>query len=236
MFVGILFTVMVSLVIGLFSTLTFYMRSSVNRQFAGPETKLFAYFWLAMAAVWYTTAVVDLFRYIGEDTIAIGAVYILQIFVGLVLVIAAHYFEFTLFKGQKRMLVSVCYGFFYAFFLFSLFRFGAQVKPESFFIAQTLSSRPTLIIFAIGFLPLWIAAVYDFFRTVTHRIARDASRQQFHILGSLAFILIGIAGSLDEMGIVSGWMVTAARLVTLVAAILAYFSISSLSEPEEMVV
>lgn len=236
MFVGILFTVVVSLVIGTFSALTFFAHYRVNPRFAAQSITAYALFWLGMAGTWYATAGVDFFQYLGELPAAIIMTYTLQVFVGASLVVVAYFFEEALFASRRRTSVLVVYGAWCVLFLISLFWYRVHPQSESFFVGQILPSWATILLFSIAFIPLWLGAIALFLRSTVRTIGPPDPMRRFHVLASIALILIGIAGALDEMGIVRGWMVTAARLVTLVASIIAFTGMNGLWEPDDKVV
>jgi hypothetical protein len=188
-----------------------------------------------MAGTWYATATIDFFQYLGKTVYAITTTYILQIFVGASLVAAAYFFSEVLFGRRWRVFILGVYGVWYALFLISLVWYQVVPQPGSFFIEQILSSRTTLFLFKVGFLPLWIGAIILFVRSIIYNdIVTDPVRR-FQMLASLALILVGAAGYVDETGLVTGWVITAVRLVTLVASILAFSGMSGLREPEDMI-
>ena len=71
MFVGMLFTVMVSLAVGLFSILTFFSYKKIDSQFVSRSVLAGALFWLGMAGTWFATAGIDFFQYQRELSMAI---------------------------------------------------------------------------------------------------------------------------------------------------------------------
>ena len=236
MFVGMLFTVIVSLVIGFFSLLAAFNSYYANPKRATQAVTGFGLFWAGMAGTWFATASLDLFWYLGYPSFAITSTYVLQTFVGVSLVAAAYFFSVYLLSRRARIPALVIYGFWYIAFLSSLFWYRVVPQPDSFFVGQILTANETIMLFMGAFLPLWTSAFILFAQSIRKgRRVHDGSHV-FPLFASLAFILVGLGGSVDEIGIVYGWMVTAARLVTLIASIVAFTASSTLREPDEMVI
>lgn len=236
MFIGILFTVLVSLAIGTFSLLTFTGFWRVKERFSSMHVYCFCLFWLGMSVVWFLTATTDLFGYMGKRWIAIGITYVLQVFVGASLVVIAHYLNSVVSKGRLRRTAIVIYGFLYILFLCALFWFRVKPQTENFFTNQVTSPPEALVIFMIMFVPLWVAALWLFIRTVLHKTTLVPDVYYHYFFVSLSLLMLGIAGSIDELGFVKGALVTSSRLVSLVAAIFARLAVSALHESDELVV
>ena len=236
MFVGILFTVIVSISIGTFSTLAFFEARRIGSRFLEAHVFSFGLFWLLMSFVWYLTAVSDFFRYLALHSISIAATYTLQIFVGASLVVIVHFLNEIIFHGWRRNFFIGVYVLLYAVFLATLFIYPIRPKSENFFASQITSSLPTLIMFTVMFFPLWFFALRLFMQTFVRRHILDQSLYRFYICASLSLVMLGAAGSLDETGVIAGWVITASRLISLIAAILAYVGISALHESDELVI
>ncbi|MEK7576739.1 MAG: hypothetical protein AAB482_03540 [Patescibacteria group bacterium] len=236
MFVGILFSGLVSLVIAIFSVLTFTSHYKADSRYAGQSVLSFSFFWFGMAFVWLIIASMDFFRYFKIQEAAIVGTYCSQALIGASLVVAAYFMQETIFIKRRRKTALMVYGIWYALFLASLFTFKVQPQPANYFAAQIISSPVTLSLFTIGFFPLWIGAIVLFVRSILNKklLAEPLCRAQ--MLMGLSLILLGIAGAIDETGIVYGWMVTAARLVTLIASIVAYSSVNGLRKQDEMII
>ncbi|MEK7649721.1 MAG: hypothetical protein AAB367_02050 [Patescibacteria group bacterium] len=235
MLVGILFTVLVSIVIGTFSVLTFLARYHINPRYEHKGLFSYALFWYVMGIVWYLLAGADFFGYIERKDLAEVMIYIMQFFIGFSLVVVAHYFRQALFPRIPAMFVIMLYGFGYLAFLVSLFLYPIDIRPDSFFVSQIITSDVTTFIFTVLFVPLFAASLYGFFKTLRTRDT-DPLAHRFTLLANFSFILLGITGFLDETGFVTDWYVTVSRLVTLVSVILAYFAIIALQEPDELVI
>jgi|GEM_PF-4320334 len=235
MLVGILFTVLVSIAIGTFSVLAFLARYRINPRHERSGLFTYALFWYVMGIVWYLLAGVDFFGYIERKDLASVMIYIMQFFIGFSLVVVAHHFRQALFPRIPASMVHVIYGAGYAAFLVSLFLYPVIVRPDSFFVSQIITSNMTTLIFTIMFVPLFLAAIYGFFRSLRVRDT-DPLGRRFELLANLSFMLLGITGFLDETGLVTDWYVTASRLITLISAILAYFAVTALQEPDELVI
>ncbi|MSR76292.1 MAG: hypothetical protein EXS68_01730 [Candidatus Ryanbacteria bacterium] len=235
MLVGILFSVLVSIAIGSFSVLTFLTRYRVNPRYERKELFSFALFWYVMGVVWYLLAGADFFGYIERKDLATMIIYIMQFFVGFSLVVAAHHFRQALFPNLSAMLIHFLYGLGYIAFLISLVLYPIDIRPESFFTSQIITSDTTTFIFTMLFIPLLVAAIYGLVKAFRARGA-DFSGRRFALLANSSFILLGITGFLDETGVITDWHVTVSRLITLISAILAYFAIAALQEPDELVI
>lgn len=236
MFVGILFTGLVSLSVGLFGMLAFAMRGAVNQKYRGDIPQSFAIFWFLMSLVWFCTALTDFSGYFKLYHFSLLFTYVLQICVGASLIAAAYFLDLAAFDARKKRWVVGAYSLLYTLFLLTLFQYGVQPRPEDFFASQVTSSGPVLFMFTVMFLPLWIAALWFCFRTLVRKHQFAPALYRFYLFSSLSLIVLGAAGSLDETGIVRGWAVTAARLVTLVSAVFAYLAITALQESEELVI
>ncbi|MEK7150759.1 MAG: hypothetical protein AAB783_01000 [Patescibacteria group bacterium] len=236
MFVGILFTFLVSFVIGVFSLLTFRSYYKINSRYASQAVNSFALFWLGMAGSWFSIACMDFFRYLGFQQVAVIGTYCLQIFIGASIVVGADFIQVVLFAGQKRKIALTVYGIWYLFFLVSLFFYKVEPQPENYFAAQILSSPATLGLFIVGSFPLWVGAVVLFVRSIKNKIKLPEPVRHSYLFMAVSLILVGLAGALDETGIVYGWMVTVMRLITLVSSIVAYTALGGLRKPDEMVI
>ena len=176
------------------------------------------------------------FRYLRFQQVAIIVTYCLQIFIGASLVIGAYFVQEVLSEGRKRKTVLVVYGIWYLFFLVSLFFYKVELQPENYFAAQIISSPATLGLFIVGFFPLWAGAVVLFVRSIKNKAKLPEPVRHSYLFMAVSLILIGLAGALDETGIVYGWMVTVMRLITLISSIVAYTALSGLRKPDEMVI
>ena len=96
------------------------------------------------------------------------------------------------------------------------------MHPENFFANQIMSPDQALVLFAAMFIPLWILGIVLLFKTAARCSNVTLPVRRFYLLGSLSLIIVGVAGSIDEIGLVSGPSVTGSRLVSLVAAICAF--------------
>lgn len=236
MFVGILFTVVVSLVVAAFSVLTFTHYRNVRSEFAASAPLAFALFWLGMSVVWFLTALSDFFTYLDMRYISFFLTYCLQLFVGGSLIAALYFLHSALLKGRGRIIFVSIYVLLYVVFVSNLFWYGVRIHPENFFSNQITSPEQALAVFVMMFVPLWILAFGLFFKTLAQRKRLDPLLYRFYLLSSLSLIILGIAGSADEVAIVTGPIVTASRLVSLVSAICAFFAISALTEPEDLII
>lgn len=235
MLVGILFSVLVSITIATFSVLTFLARYHINPR--NERAGLFSYtlFWYVMGIVWYLLAGADFFGYIERKDLATVIIYIMQFFIGFSLVVVSQYFRQVLFPNISAILVHILYGLGYIVFLVSLVLFPIDIRPDSFFASQIITSDTTTFIFTMLFIPLLGASVYAFFKALRADDS-DPLGRRFALLANTSFILLGITGFLDETGVVTDWHVTVSRLVTLISAIFAYFAITALQEPDELVI
>lgn len=224
MFVGILFTMLVSSVIGTFSFLTFWNAYHARPEYTSKPITAYAYFWLGMAGTWFATAGIDFFQYLHERQMAIVCTYILQIFVGASLVAAAYFFAGKLLPTRFDVFASAIYTLWYVCFLISLFWYRVTPQPENYFVGQILTSSVTIMLFVGAFTPLWVGAWILLVRSFRRVSANERSMRRFALLAALSFILIGASGFVDEVGLVYSWMVTVARLCTLVASIVAFAS------------
>jgi hypothetical protein len=236
MLIGILFTVIISLAIGTFSVLTWRGQYKINRKFASPTIRNFALFWLLMSMVWYTIAAIDFYGYLGRRDISLILTYAMQVIVGFSLVIASSFLYRTLFPKQRLKFIIIIYSILYTIFLLSLFFYEVEIRPDSFFASQTISGAPTLFIFSASVIPLMFAGLSVFAIYYWQARKPDKAIRRFYILSGISLLLLGVAGTVDEVGIVQDWSVTAVRLVSLISSILAYFAIGALQEPDELVI
>lgn len=236
MFIGILFTVLVSVSIGTFGLLAFFGAGKANPEFKKTRVLSFSLFWLFMALVWYLTAISDFFAYLELQFLALISTYTLQTFVGASLVIILYFLNQTVMEGRNKEWYLGIYIFLYALFLINLYIHGLRPRSEDFFTSQITSPEQALLIFTAMFIPLFVLALRLFFRTLASKEKVERPAGQFFLLSSLSLILLGIGGAPDEIGIVTSWLVTASRLLSLISAILAYLAVLALQESEELVI
>jgi len=236
MFVGILFTVIISLSIGMFSTLVWRRRGTVNYRFSSPGIQAFALFWLTMSVVWYIIAAIDFLGYLGRRDISLPLTYIMQAFVGFSLVVASYFLYQTLFPAERPRFILFIYGILYFVFLATLFVYDVQLRPDSFFASQIIVSDATRFIFVASVIPLLVASAVLFILYYGGIRRPERAVRRFYILSGLSLVFLGVAGSIDEIGLVWDWMVTATRLITLISAISGYVSLAALQESDELVI
>jgi hypothetical protein len=233
---GILFSVVVSLAISGLSLTVFIKGRAINAKFIGWGPRAFALFWLMMAMVWFFIAFSDFFAYRNVLTLSIVGIYTLQTFVGASLVFALYFLRKSLAPLRNAGIFLVPYVFLYGVFLYTLFTYPLHQRRGDFFANQITSSNQTLLLYVVMFTPLFIWSWQLLLRTVLQKKITDAFLDRFYLFASLSLIVLGVAGSLDEIGVVFGWIMTISRLVTLVGAIFAFVAISALQEPDELVI
>lgn len=236
MLIGILFTVLVSFTISLFGFLAFVKLFTANPRFRSRSAWSFAFFWFVMSSVWLCIAVADFLAYEGALSLAIIAVYILQVLVGASLVIAAFFLRVSLPPPHHTRVWLGIYIILYTFFLGSLFWYKLHPRPGNFFAHQFISPSETLVLYGVMFAPLFVWALRLALRALVAGISDEHSTRRFHLFAGLSLVILGIGGSVDEIGIAFGWIVPASRLVSLVASIFAYVALSALQEPDELVI
>jgi hypothetical protein len=238
MFVGILFTAVVSFAIAFFSIWIFFSERFAPSGRRTDATGAFALFWLGMGCAWITTAAIDIFGYLALPTLSIISTYALQVWVGGALIAAALFFNSVLFGSRYRRAWLVLYSVLYLLFLATLFGYGVRPSGTNFFVYQIVSAGPALTFFIIMVVPLWLFSAALFVKLLRGKWAQTLSSRnwRFFFFASVAFIAIGTAGSADEMGLISGWLVTASRLISLIAAIVAYIASLALHESDELVI
>lgn len=233
---GILFSVIVSLAVSVLSFAVFIKGRTINKRFGGTGPKSFAFFWFMMAVVWFVIAISDFFAYRNVLSISIVGIYTLQIFVGASLIFALYFLRKSLAPLGNINVFLVPYVLLYGVFLYTLYTYPLHQRRGDFFANQITSSNQTLLLYVIMFTPLFIWSWQLLLRTAREKIHTNVPPDRFYLFGSLSLIVLGVAGSLDEIGIVFGWIMTISRLVTLVSAIFAFVAISALQEPDELVV
>ncbi|MEK7643057.1 MAG: hypothetical protein AAB372_01235 [Patescibacteria group bacterium] len=244
MFIGILLNVLVSFSVGIVSFLVYRSSRIVEIDYEILPLRSFGLFWFFMSAVWVLIASMDFLSYLTGETALPEAfvfapiimAYAFQVFVGLSVVMIARFIYITAI-GQKG-LTSFMYGYWalYGIFLLALFTYGVQPWTRNFFARQITSPNEALIVFVAMFTPLWLLGIKLFFETFYRRTGIQKQVANFLLFSSASLLLVGVAGLLDEAGLVYGWAVTAARLGSLVAAVLSYIGVFALHNPKELVV
>ncbi|MEK7643058.1 MAG: hypothetical protein AAB372_01240 [Patescibacteria group bacterium] len=232
MFIGILFSVIVSASVSMFSFLTFAVRP---RELTSGQ-RAFVIFWFLMGFVWLATAVADFLSYADRRDLSLKATYVLQIFVGASLIAAAYFLATYVLNAWRRKEIAWAYGIAYCFFLITLFTFEVRPRGESFFSTQNISPDTTLFIFIGMFIPLWVGSLILLVRAIRDQKISIEGGRTFYIFSALSLLILGIAGAPDEIGFVAGWAVTASRLASMVAAITAYAATLSLHDSKELIV
>lgn len=236
MFVGILFAVIVSLSISVFALLAFLAQRHANPSFWKPHYFFFGLFWLGMSVVWALIALSDFFSYLDLRYVSVFLTYVFQVFIGASLVSIAYFLNISALKRHIKKIWTAYFLAAYFLFLLSLVQYHLTLRPTNFFINQITTSPQTLTLFVAMVVPLYTAAFILLARLIRIRHTIDRPTYTFHMLACVSLLLLGIAGSLDEMGLVYGWIVTASRLVSLMSAIAAYIGTLALHEPDELVI
>jgi len=236
MFVGILFAVIVSLSISVFSLLAFLAQRHANPSFWKPHYFFFGLFWLGMSVVWALIATSDFFTYLELRYVSVFLTYVFQVFIGASLVSVAYFLNISALRRHIKKIWAAYFLMAYFLFLLSLVQYHLTLRPTNFFINQIVTSQQTRAIFVIMVVPLYTAAFILLARFVRLRHTIDRPTYTFHVFACVSLLLLGVAGSVDEIGVISGWIVTASRLVSLVSAIAAYIGTLALHEPDELVI
>jgi len=182
------------------------------------------------------TGMVGLLRYFFYEEAAVSFTYVLQIFLGFALVAGGAFSEEAFLAGKRRAFVITLYMGFYVLFLYALFAYGVYSPAEQFFANHITTSVEHQIIFVVMFVPIWISAVLLYIRCPQNKKELDIRYYSFYRSALLSLILLGLAGGIDELGFVQDWMVTAARLGSLIAVLVASASLTALQDSEELVI
>lgn len=236
MLIGILFSVVVSLSIAVFSLLAFLAQRHANPSFWRPHYFFFGLFWLGMSIVWGLISVGDFFAYLDLRYISIITTYIFQVFIGASIVSIAYFLNVAALQRKFKKIWTIFFVVAYILFLLSLARYRLTIHTTNFFTNQITTSSQTLTLYGAMVVPAYIAAFLLFFNIIRLRHVTDRPVYYFHVFASISLLLLGVAGSLDEMGILISWLVTASRLVSLTSAIFAYIGTLALHEPDELVI
>lgn len=238
---GILFTIFVSLTIGVIALLqfVFYMRKrDVVALSIHLQSLYFSIFWLWMGFVWILSGVSDMFIWAGSPDKSYISAMALQGMVGIALVFALLFFavrfptqrlpaQFTLYR-----LIWFLFAPLFAIlgsFLWFVFRDGLTSLPVTFFAHQFVLSSSAEIAFGIVFAAIIIfSAMYLFQGIIGWRIA--VIERRFILFASLSFLLLGLSGAVEQFGTVPDVIVPASRLFALVAAMAAYIATTSIVE------
>jgi len=238
---GILFTIFVSLSIGVIALLQFifYMRKrEVVALSIHLQSLFFSIFWLAMGFVWILSSVSDIFIWIGNVSESYLAAMAVQVMIGVAMTFALLFFavrfptqrlpaQFALYRLIWFLFVPL-FGVLGAFLWF-VFRDGLISQEVTFFAHQTILSHSAEVAFGIVFGAVIIfSAMYLFQGIIGWRIA--VIERRFILFASLSFLLLGVSGAVEQFGVVSDIIVPASRLLALIASMAAYIATTSIVE------
>lgn len=238
---GILFTIFVSLTIGVIALLqfVFYMRKrDVVALSIHLQSLYFSIFWLAMGFVWILSGVSDIFIWMESSRESYLASLALQVMVGVALAFALLFFAVR-FPTQRMPAQFTLYRIIWFLFaplfavlgsfIWFVFRDGLTSLPVTFFAHQFVLSPSAEIAFGIVFAAVLIfSAMYLFQGIIGWRIA--IIERRFILFASLSYLLLGLSGAIEQFGTVSDVIVPVSRLLALVAAMAAYIATTSIVE------
>lgn len=236
MLLGNIFTIIVSVTIGLFGVAVALGYKYVPLRFRTNPVFLFSLAWLLLGIVWLATAMVSFLRYTEHEVDAIRLTYVLQMVLGASMVMIAVFIHHFLFGPKYTVVTWVLYGTAFALFAFTLFQYGVVTSAERFFANHITTSGENHVVFSVMFVPIWISALTLVVGRQQRKVEFDRRYYRFYLLSLTSLIVIGIAGGLDELGLVHDWLVTGVRLISLVAAIAAYAAVAALQESDELVI
>ncbi|OGZ42640.1 MAG: hypothetical protein A3C80_04495 [Candidatus Ryanbacteria bacterium RIFCSPHIGHO2_02_FULL_45_43] len=233
MTLGIFFTMFIAWTIGTLGVMQFYMyvkgRKSIAAVFLMPVL-FFSIFWLIMGIVWFLVGITNFFTWAGHIQSARFLVYVFQSLVGIGILVAWKYFLVRFFPSphphllfQRFLLYAV--AFMVMVFEWTLMRYGLEEVPPSFFARQFIINLNAQIVFVILVVPTVVLTLMDWGRVLIAESILKAERISVS-LTSASFLLLVIGGSLEQLGLVSSLFVPSSRLLTLLASMAAYITMT----------
>lgn len=217
--IGNILTVIVSFGVGIIGSCVYFFSLAVNEKYKRASVRSFAHFWLFMSGVWYFTGVANLIRFLGYQSYSLYFVYVLQFFLGISMIFGALFVDEALFLGKGKRGIGMLYGMLFAIFITTLFMFDLVIPVETYFSDHVLTSVPTRVVFVTMFFPLWLSALFMLVKTALHRNEDDVLYFRFLLLSALSLVILGLAGFMDEIGLISNWVVTLLRIFSLSSAL-----------------
>ncbi len=238
---GILFTVFVSLSIGVMAIAQFFFywrKRDVVALSIHLQSLFFAVFWLLMGVVWVLAGISDFLIWLDFLMESYYAALAMQVAVGVALVFILLFFAIR-FPTQRLPAQFSIYRLIWLFFaplfavtagfIWSVIAYGLDEKPLTFFSHSYVLKESSQIAFALVFIPITIFAImYLIQGLLGWRIA--AIERRFILFASISLILLSIGGALEQFGIAVDVLVPASRILILVAAMAAYIATTSIVE------
>ena len=246
---GVLLTTFISWFVGFLGILQFviyhkYADASLRSQVA----ESFAYLWLSLGFIMIFTGFNYIFLLIHSLQYANYMIYAAQTMLACTLIFASWHIllRANLPIHIRRALLGL--GVLGAgAFLVAFYFYGFESVTTSFFSIETRINNQARLIYSVIFIPLFVILLYSLIgvlsdmlqgkaKVVVNGIASYDPQFLFTLISGLSILVLSIAGTADELSIIYDWAYPVARLVTLIAAMLAYFAISTLNKPTEEVV
>lgn len=225
---GILFTVFISFSIGIFAfwqVVVLYRKKNHILISLIDGAKLFSLIWFIMGIVWWLVAISDFFAWNGELIISKNIVQVFQALIGFDLILIWRFFIMYLFPRKYWRSLLLPHISAAILFEWSLIKFELVWRPFSFFSTQFILNPISQFLFAIVFIPSFLAALYHII-TKMFKFKRLSMGSKFILISSFSLALLGVGGAFEEFGGIVDATVQLSRIGVVIAAMVGNVAIN----------
>ncbi len=216
---GVIYNTFLCFITFILSIMAFYKVRKTRRKGGGKEYSEFLdYFLLLLGILW------------GFVTITFN-VFIFKWFTGPLIYIhllpAFYYFGWSFFSKKKR--IHILFNTFFTLMVFltvlTFFIYGFVPEGMGYWGGQYKINNLTNNIFMYWvFIPAFVCIIIDFFRRFKNW-NRTKSPSERELLGfDFGFLIYGLAGILDSLGVLHDWFILLSRIGTMMAPMIFYLS------------
>lgn len=178
-------------------------------------------FWIVFALVWLSFGLSGLWTVAGKPHLTEIFAYINQVFAILTLPAIAVYIILSLKSHAKTSayLVGCAYLLLAALFYFFLFNNGFAEGIANYFESGYYIQPENKLIFMAGFAPLLLLVIINLAKIFSHQ-----EKNKKHILILSSLLIIGLAGSIDQLDLLVGWPALISRFFLIIAVLMTYLA------------
>lgn len=193
------------------------------------QALFFSLFWLMIGLVWMFSGFSDIFSWKGQDVYAYSFAHLSQMCIGASLIILIIFFHTRIQDRRVLWLLFAPLMSIALIFLWSVVVFGLSGEQHTFFTSPFVLTDFSEMLYTITAVPAMGVAGLMLLRGVLDQRIPHIERK-FILFATISIIVLAIAGSLEEIGSVTGAMVPVTRLLTLTASMAAYIASTSIIE------
>ncbi|MFC1594831.1 hypothetical protein ACFL3E_00175 [Patescibacteria group bacterium] len=224
---GIFFTIFISWSIAILSTWQFFIYLN-NRNNINPRWRAivfsFSLFWFFSSLTWWLGGFADFFVISHESARSEMLHIIMQVLVGFTMMALWLYLSFRFFSKYLRWIVFSVFSVLILAFEVTIFIYGIEAAAPTFFSIQFVLHSYSRILFAILGTPAFLLVFIDFIRVLLGWKVEKGSKT-FLLLIVVSLFMLGIGGSVEQLGIVAAWLIPLARIIVLIGAMLGFMAI-----------